>query len=205
MSYRSKIEMTTPIVFLDFDGVLTNIESRITRKPDEIAKGIIISGAGGIPLWQTEMDLTSLKLLNLLCEITSAKIVLSTSWRRKLRLVEINSWFRHDLKLEHLDVIDVTQPFVTLPSGDQGIRGDEIEQWLVSHPHESYLILDDELHFRKAQYARAVICEHNVGFRFDQFISALKILEVDQDKIDFYLAEAANPRWINHPIGTVFE
>ena len=192
------------IIFLDFDGVINNIESRaVARSTEKFSEGGLVLPSE-IPTWQREVDYSSLRLLDLACKLCDAKIVLSTSWRNRVHITEFNSWVRNN-GCQYLEMIDRTPPWVELANGSAGIRGDEIQSWIDQHKPPEYVILDDECHFRKHQYSRTVICDHNVGYRYSEFIQTLRLFEADESVLTHYDKTLKIPQWINHPLGTKFE
>lgn len=199
--------MTAKLIFLDIDGVLTSLESRTITDDDMYTKqGNIILSTDSRPLWQREIDLVNLRLVDLACKFTEAKVVISSSWRTRLTLDEFNTWAR-SLGCMYIDAIAKTPPFAMTANGRQGIRGDEVAAYLEQYRAEQpmYVILDDESQFRKHQYDRLVLCDHNRGYRYDEFVKTLELFEADASTIEYYKCEMIKPRWTNHPPGTKFE
>lgn len=95
-----------------------------------------------------EVEDRPLRLLKEIVEKTSAKIVVSSSWRIDCCKNGKNSIFEGELynKLEKrlkdydMNIYDIT-PFFTA-SGTQ--RGDEIREWLIKNPVDNFIILDDD-------------------------------------------------------------
>lgn len=120
------------IVFLDFDGVITTQKSN----------------------WH--LDIKKMELVSHICDMTSAKIVISSSWRRytleqTIELItteQIESGLPSFLHPEN--VIDITARMYAFKSGNREShyrlsRGIEIEQWLSEHQDvTNYVILDDD-------------------------------------------------------------
>jgi hypothetical protein len=132
------------IIFLDFDGVLVTHQSWHSRK------------------WQhADADLRAVEALNWLIAQTGAKIVVSSTWRRGTKLIELREVVNGHFGVIG-DVIDKTPVLTTIKQfeGLPGMievsaeRGDEIDYWLRSdhlplqrrgrEPIESYVILDDD-------------------------------------------------------------
>lgn len=111
------------IIFLDFDGVMLN------RSSFAKCSGIYSKAAP-----------SCVAALNKITDATGAKIVVSSTWRLGLSLIELR---------EHLkewgvtaDVIDRT-PFLSYAA----VRGHEITMWITSFKRDdidSFVILDDE-------------------------------------------------------------
>ena len=105
------------VIFLDVDGVLNSARDRFSTK--------LVS--------EYHFD-----FLKELVDATGAKIVLSSSWRigfNAMRHPEKNLLTK--LESRGLEIYDFT-PIMT------GTRGDEIREWLTTHPVDSFVILDDE-------------------------------------------------------------
>ena len=114
--------MASPIVFLDFDGVLNTAKTWGNRREHAV-------------------DADKVALLNNLVEATDAVIVISSTWRRCYTLAELQG-FLQMRGLERPDrVVDVTG------GDDEGLRGEEISNWLTAHcnPKDwpNFVILDD--------------------------------------------------------------
>lgn len=115
------------VVFLDIDGVLNSRRTAIAFE------------AYGRPGFSDEyyLDPIALKLIEKLCIITKAKIVISSSWRVGASLEEL----QHVFKDYNVSVIGFTPRIYDHTK----VRGDEIQEWLgenegVTH----YVIIDDD-------------------------------------------------------------
>lgn len=119
------------VIFLDVDGVL-NSSSWATEKQKE-----------GVYIFRDNLlNEAALLMLRDLVEETNAVLVLSSSWRKfkKCRDDLANQLTQHQLSI-----------FSDTPETD-GIRGDDINAWLVAHPCvESYVILDDDADMLECQ------------------------------------------------------
>ena len=114
------------IIFLDIDGVLNSIRYDRQRTID-----------------QGNIDETRLQLIKKLVDVTEARIVLSSSWRKhwekdisKCDAIgrDINEVFAK----YHLDIYDKTE---CLPNND---RAEEIRKWLNRQGNiEAFVIFDD--------------------------------------------------------------
>lgn len=121
------------VIFLDIDGVLNTKETFFKRKEKHIKTKI----------WD---DLFRIEYLKEIIEKTDAKIVLTSTWRKgfekdngilipilddALEIVEVLSKY----KLEIYDITGIDK---------NGIRQEEIKEWLLNNPTSSFVILDDE-------------------------------------------------------------
>lgn len=102
------------VIFLDFDGVINNVE-----------------------LWGTTKFLPkALRSIERIVESTGAIVVASTAWRRGHSVQELNGFVKDNGG--KFEIVDKTPAFY------RQIRGVEIQAWLEDHPGaESFVILDD--------------------------------------------------------------
>jgi hypothetical protein len=110
------------IIFLDIDGVLCSYDDLKLRDADGE---------------HTFRDY-SVEALNMLVAYYGAKIVISSSWRRKhtfRHADDFQALFNH--RGVEVEVLGLT-PYL------KGVRGDEINAWLDANPTERYIVLDDE-------------------------------------------------------------
>ena len=105
----------TKILFLDVDGV-ANSRDTFTKDPNDY-----------FPL-----DKYMCFLIGKIKLDTGCEVVLSSSWRLHPDSLEV-------VEKKIVPIFDIT------PDLDEGIRGDEIQEWLDEHPEvEKYAILDDD-------------------------------------------------------------
>ena len=138
-------------VFLDIDGVL-NCATTKHR----------VQGFVGI-------DPKKVKLLRQIVDLTSAKIVLSSSWKldfyeNSLRYPKIKNYLLRKLRAEDLDIYGLT-----LDNGSN--RGWGIIRYIQDHPCDGYIVLDDEFfidfkqcgivpHWVHTKYQNGLLSEH---------------------------------------------
>ena len=127
------------VIFLDIDGVL-NHEQFYRDKDSNIIKILDLS---------LHLDPNSVRLLNEICEVTGAKVVLSSTWRRHQSLDKAREIFKN--KGFKGEIIDLT-PDLTLNNPDF-LRGNEILKWIKINEkmlganyknYKDYVILDDK-------------------------------------------------------------
>lgn len=160
---------TTKIVFLDIDGPL------VTRRAHEV-KGI----KGSSTRTGDKFDPLCVGLLNLICEKSGAKIVISSSWRSgndlcKQRLVEAG------VKQDNFHATDWETPDLVV-KGPGGVylakrRGDEISEWMLRHGEpEAYVILDDDADMLGHQLSNFVQVTFEDGILFKHYEKCLERL-----------------------------
>lgn len=159
------------VVFLDIDGVLNTPQNAIER----------------FDKWKDGIDKTrdefgqlfcpkAVSNLEYLCHTASAKVVVSSTWRRS-GLAKIQAMFQmRDIKV---DVIDITPDLSRM--GKNGlwmaaIRGEEIAEWLRNNDVDNYVILDDDKDMTDEQQPFFVRTNFEDGFNWQCMVSALKIL-----------------------------
>lgn len=123
-------------LFLDFDGVLSGLETR--EPPSPVHAGIFLNPE-------------AVARLSAICERTGAVVVLSTSWRHRLhddgRPIALDD-LRRALALAGFagHVLDATPDLRPLGSPPKSVytpRGDEIRTWVERHQPEAFAVLDD--------------------------------------------------------------
>lgn len=117
---------TMKVIFLDIDGVLNswddyNDRCKNLKKEERPSFG--------------DIEERPLMLLKELIEVTNAKVVLSSSWRKSIFLT---SEVYKALSTMGIELYDITP---ILPSGN---RAEEIREWLKDKEVESFVILDDD-------------------------------------------------------------
>jgi len=124
-------------LFLDIDGVLNHEEwyvKRIKNYKDTFTR------------WEQEcFDPDCVARVNTILNETGARLVVSSSWRLDLKLANIFS------------LVGLPTDFDITPTGNiftgdcYDTRGEEIDEFLKSHPCDQYVILDDDRDFNEDQ------------------------------------------------------
>lgn len=157
------------IIFLDIDGVL-NHEYFYKEKHDKKHKEDVI------PYPYSNIDPKSVEILNILCEETGAKVVISSTWRHS------GLEYCKDVLGFHGfngDIIDIT------PTSPARFRGIEILDW-IKHNEEllgesyynfnEYVILDDDSDMLYWQRNNFLLIDRFVGLTMGNVFQAKKIL-----------------------------
>jgi len=105
-----------PIVFLDVDGVLNTLTH--------------------IHEWGIHMHPDFVQRLRQICVEYDAEIVLSSSWRIGADHYRCTKFMLRHLGIDERRLIDRTPAM-------NGVRGDEIQQWLADNGERPYVIVDD--------------------------------------------------------------
>ena len=143
------------IIFLGFGGVLNSVRSCLAF------------------ITFNTFDPVSVRLVNRLCDVADARIVVSSSWRighttasLQERMIECGAELIAD------SVIDMTPRLAKT-------RGHEIAAWMNQHQHEvqRWLILDDDSDMLAGQ--PLVQTSGQEGFTFAKYVEAVRILAPD--------------------------
>ena len=157
------------VIFLDVDGVLNSEYDLMIHREKNNIKGSIL---------YAEVEDRPLKLLKKLVEKTSAKIVVSSSWRIGCERSGRQSVFGADLykKLEKrlsdydLYIYDITPVC-------NGQRGDEIREWLNAHKCvDRFVILDDDSDMCEYTETNLVQTDYSNGLQEKHIQTAYKML-----------------------------
>ena len=156
------------LIFLDIDGVLDIYTSRYQLDPVLMAR------------------------LGTLLERTSAKIVVSSSWRAMDVAETIEFMTDPDNPsvgpnpFPYTDkIIGITPILFSVAEGDidrPATRGEEIAAYLKSHPCDSYVILDDCDEVFRDQQPHLVLVNDEVGLSDADVEKAVGILNSNQTK-----------------------
>lgn len=138
-------------LFLDIDGVLCTERSHFAIEPQP----------GGL---MVALDPVGVQLLNRICERTTAKIVISSSWRTIYGVHETQCHLRAaGLHMRHLNKANPATP------SNAGLtsRGTEIKAFLEKNHCHAYCILDDDPDFLEEQKPFHVHTHYADGIMWD--------------------------------------
>jgi len=151
------------ILFLDFDGVITNCDSRFKLNKDK------------------------LDLLGKIIDATDCCLVISSSWRKHTLektieyLSDDTEFYMNGMKFPFCDrIIGVTERLYY--EGEDGkfktrIRGVEVKKWIDdNHFDGNYVILDDDIDFLKEQIPYFINTHPLDGIDEADVENAIKIL-----------------------------
>lgn len=158
----------TPIIFLDFDGVLNSVAS-------------MYSIGDPSKYWSN----VSIGLIALLAERGDAEIVVSSAWR--LHHPDAASI---QVELRSMKAAQIAKYVVGKTDHDGPVRGAEIARWLAANGDPPYLIIDDSADMLDGQLSRFVRVQGNDGFCFRHYCRAMAIL--CPQRIDWQLQEQIN-------------
>jgi hypothetical protein len=143
------------VIFLDIDGVMR------TSHSDEWWSNFL---GEHIPLRVTERRLsrTAISNLNYLVTYSTAKIVISSTWRLNLTLEQLQNHFK---KCGFSGEVIDTTPII-------GSRGEEIQFYLDTHPVNKYVVIDDTVTdiLNHISSKRVVKCDPQIGLEDDSLV-----------------------------------
>lgn len=160
------------IIFLDIDGVLNShkwYHERLSRQTD-----------------LDEFDPNCVSLINKLTDVTGAKIVLSSSWRRGKSLNELKQLFKDvGITGELIGKTPILSFLCDIENYHYSVpRGNEIKAWIEINRYAlnskdfklQYVIIDDESDMLYWQRNKFVQTNHDIGFTESDYNKCLKIL-----------------------------
>ena len=151
------------VIFLDIDGVLNSVQSSI--------------GEGGKSYDYEGLSRTGVGLLEKLCELTGAKIVVSSTWRSDGHEAIAGAFAVCGWR----SIIMSKTVVGTTPHLSKA-RGHEIQNWLESTPSASnYVIIDDDSDMLETQMDHFVKTDNVLGFTLYDMVKAMDILGVIDD------------------------
>ncbi len=123
------------VVFIDIDGVLNS---------DAYFRALEHAGEALTEWWGERcLDPRAIALLDALLTHADATAVISSSWRQRFSLSELDAMFRARGLSRTLH--SVTPSMHRTPDGARLTRGDEVQAWLDAHDAvDAFVILEDE-------------------------------------------------------------
>lgn len=132
------------VIFTDIDGVFNTISN-------------------------TEWSRLSVALYDDLCQEFNLKPVVTSTWRTKLNLKELDRVFKYEGIFT--DIYDLT-PIIT----SEG-RGGEIESWIRDNQCDNYIILDDNIRDIESYGLKNIVkCRSWLGFTKEEYDICRNIL-----------------------------
>lgn len=157
------------IIFLDIDGVLNSQKTFIDNHDwEKIFIKIKINSIEDIITRQMlDIDLDKVFMLRDICNLTGAKIVISSAWRN----------FMYYTLIEE-KLISLGLPIVgTTPYIDNN-RGEEIRKYLEENKVDNFIILDDEIFrdFYELENHLVKTSFYEDGLNYDAVEEAVRVL-----------------------------
>lgn len=155
------------VIFLDFDGVIT------------------------IPDTKWNISLEHIKRVKDICDKTSAKLVISSSWQRygrkgESRKERVANWLNGPLMKDIKDIKEPIKKFFEDYTYDMSgrfynefgnVRGSDIKSWLVRNPDvDNYVIIDDEGDMLDEQLFNFVQTDWSFGIQDREVQLAIDVL-----------------------------
>lgn len=171
-------------IFLDFDGVLNSIRTVVADQKvgnsSSVQRAILLSHE-----IETGFDPIAVSLIHRLATVTSAKIVISSSWRYTFSLAAVRTMFSSSFdRWENAGELIIGMT----PRSDKGRRGTEIDMWLADHAEEpyEYVIIDDSSDMTADQKEKHFVqTDEREGFLYRDYMRCLEVLkyeDIDSEK-----------------------
>ncbi len=140
--------MSTKVIFLDIDGVLCTRRSHLAYGKE-----------GGI--WY-EWDTLAVEVIRKMAK-KGVIFVLSSTWRKPPHVEDFwKQWTKYGLEEHYLWERDWMTPI------GQGVRGEEIKDWLNRHPEVTdYKIVDDNNDMLEEQMSHCIFTDAEDGMTSD--------------------------------------
>lgn len=184
------------IIFLDIDGVL-NFEEHYKEKKKVLRKQVKTEEITRMDYYRKQINLDALRRIEILCDLTGAQIVISSTWRKNKKLEEFNEIFRYVGLKKDLPIIGMTD-VMNFSSKDTEFsvpRGSEIRKWLYEKGfyHINYSEKEQLDIMSKSQIENYLILDDDSDFLYSQrnhFVHVLPSPRNKQGFNDFYLNQA---------------
>jgi hypothetical protein len=177
--------MTTPIIFLDFDGPLFSARAELLPENDiKYSKTPELKNILHPFISYWKMDPIAVAILNNVVDIVNAEIVISSSWRELHTKDEIQALF---------DVNGLSGPIHEdwcTPIGSKydpnamsyivtyKNRAEEIQGWINKHPEVTqWVAVDDDESILKFEIKNRVLVEYADGIMYDHYLHMLRTLK----------------------------
>lgn len=135
-------------LFLDIDGVL-NTNSSLMENVHLLPEKV--------------------KMLQAIVDDTKCQIIISSSWRISLELRTLKELLYRSGLRSRFQIIGVTRNF-------SGCRGEEVQEFLLENPCDSYVILDDSTDFLEIQKDNLVRIDPEIGLTWQDAMRVRDLL-----------------------------
>jgi HAD domain in Swiss Army Knife RNA repair proteins len=173
------------IAFLDIDGVLLPSRARVLPENLRRLGSIVASVSANLPRserYPVDFDPVAVALVNRLCELSDARIVIHSDWRR----VSKRNWLHQHLIGQGILPAHLHEHWFALMSGLTSTKAIDIHTWISKHRPDSFVVIDDEPLERFATEAlseRLVLVDGTEGFLLRDYAKALDFLETEDPEL----------------------
>lgn len=156
-----KEKCSTPIIFLDIDGVLNSGDwaEELYKNPN--------------PKYSEFCDPKAVDMLIEFLQLTGFLLVLSSSWRKTGNILETFKTLDNVPYLNKLSPYIIGQTCrlnIKRTNGNRWCRGDEIKVWVDEFKPSYYMIIDDDTDMLKGQIPRFIQTNPEHGLTYDDLI-----------------------------------
>jgi len=131
------------IVFLDIDGVLLPARARVLPENLRRLGSIVASVSANLPRrerYPIDFDAVAVALVNRLCELSDARIVIHSDWR----LVSERDWLHQHMIAQGILADHLHEHWFALMEGLSSSKADDIGLWIARHKPSPFVIIDDD-------------------------------------------------------------
>lgn len=173
------------VVFLDIDGPLLPVRARALPENLRRLGSIVASVSMNLPRserFPVEFDAVAVALVNRLCELSDARIVIHSDWRR----VSKRNWLHQHLIAQGILPGHLHEHWFARMDGLSSTKAHDIHSWISKHRPESFVIIDDHPLDRfgvEPLSERLVLVDGTEGFLLRDYAKALDLLETEDPEL----------------------
>lgn len=173
------------IIFLDIDGVLLPARARVLPENLRRLGSIVASVCSNAPRserYPVDFDPVAVALVNRLCELSDARIVIHSDWRR----VSKRNWLHQHLIAQGILPGHLHEHWFALMDGLSSTKAGDIHSWISKHRPESFVVIDDHPLDRfgvEPLSERLVLVDGTEGFLLRDYAKALDLLETEDPEL----------------------
>lgn len=169
------------VIFLDIDGVLLPARARVLPENLRRLSSIVASVSMNLPRserYPVDFDAIAVALVNRLCELSDARIVVHSDWRR----VSKGNWLHQHLIAQGILPSHLPEHWFALMDGLNSTKANDIHSWISKHRPESFVIIDDHPLDRfnpDPLTDRLVLVDGVEGLLLRDYAKALELFDVE--------------------------
>lgn len=173
------------IIFLDIDGVLLPARARVLPENLRRIGSFVDSVSKNLPRserYPVDFDPVAVALVNRLCELSDAKIVVHSDWRR----VSKRNWLHSHLIAQGILPDHLHEHWFAIMEGLHSSKADDIGLWIAKHKPDRFVIIDDDRLSHsplEPLTGRLVKIDGIDGFLLRDFARCLDLLETEDPEL----------------------
>ncbi len=168
-------------LFLDIDGCMLPGRARVLPENLRRLGSLVDSVSKKLPRserYPVDFDPVAVALVNRLCELSDARIVIHSDWRR----VSKRNWLHQHLIAQGIQPDHLHEHWFALMCGLNSSKDEDINLWISKHRPESFVIIDDHpvgSYSDETLNKRQVLVDGTEGFLLRDYAKALDLLETE--------------------------